>query len=458
MTSQESFPSGFLWGVATSSHQIEGAWNEDGKGETIWDRFNHTPGKPFQGQTGDVACDHYHRFRDDIALMAELGITAYRFSTCWARVFPHGRGALNQKGLDFYQRVVDELLKRNIVPFITLYHWELPQALEDIGGWACRDTCGYFAQYAETMVRTLGDRVNRWITLNEPTVAAILGYETGEHAPCRREKPKTVFQVIHNMLFSHGLAVRAIRAASPRPCEVGFAHNYPVKLPLTDSDADRAAARAAWSDPDDWIHGNEWWFGALVNGEYPEALVCARGADMPDIAPGDMTVISTPMDFLGVNVYTAERVAADPTPGSKGFRNVPYPPEWPRNTYDWPFVPEAIRCILRDTHVYYPAIPKFYITENGTCFPDRPGPDGKVHDPRRIEFLEANIRNLRAAISEDGVPVGGYFVWSFLDNYEWQWGYSKQFGLVYTELQTQRRILKDSALWYRDLIARNGVL
>ena len=434
-----TFPDDFLWGAATAAYQIEGAWNEDGKGESIWDRFCHTPDHIENDDTGDVACDHYHRWREDVALMQRLGLPAYRFSVSWPRVIPAGRGAVNPPGLDFYDRLVDALLAAGIQPFLTLYHWDLPQALQDRGGWGARDTCGYFADYADRLARRLGDRVRHWATFNEPWVVAFVGHQYGWHAPGLQDEALTL-QVAHHLLVAHGLATQALRAADAR-LQVGIVLNTRPVEPATDLEQDRALADQYWQR-------NEGWFlDPLLRAEYPPAAWEDYGDRRPAVQPGDMSLIAQPLDWLGVNYYSRgvaqEGQLLDPVPGSD------------YTDMGWEIHAPALRRLLVRLKRDYP-VPPLYITENGAAFPDQVSPDGRVHDPRRIAYLRDHLIQARLAIA-DGVDLRGYFVWSLLDNFEWAHGYAKRFGLIYVDYATQQRIVKDSGEWYARVIAHNGV-
>jgi len=434
-----TFPDDFLWGAATAAYQIEGAWNEDGKGESIWDRFCHTPDHIENDDTGDVACDHYHRWREDVALMQRLGLPAYRFSVSWPRVIPAGRGAVNPPGLDFYDRLVDALLVAGIQPFLTLYHWDLPQALQDRGGWGARDTCGYFADYADRLARRLGDRVRHWATFNEPWVVAFVGHQYGWHAPGLQDEALTL-QVAHHLLVAHGLATQALRAADAR-LQVGIVLNTRPVEPATDLEQDRALADQYWQR-------NEGWFlDPLLRAEYPPAAWEDYGDRRPAVQPGDMSLIAQPLDWLGVNYYSRgvaqEGQLLDPVPGSD------------YTDMGWEIHAPALRRLLVRLKRDYP-VPPLYITENGAAFPDQVSPDGRVHDPRRIAYLRDHLIQARLAIA-DGVDLRGYFVWSLLDNFEWAHGYAKRFGLIYVDYATQQRIVKDSGEWYARVIAHNGV-
>ena len=439
MTKFMAFPTDFLWGAATAAFQIEGAWNQDGKGESIWDRFCHTPGKIGDGNTGDVACDHYHRYRDDIALMRQLGLKAYRFSISWPRVIPNGSGAANPAGLDFYDRLVDDLLAANIQPFATLYHWDLPQALQERGGWGNRDTCGHLADYAALMARRLGDRVRHWATVNEPQVIAFLGHRNGEHAP-GLEDDRLALQVGHHVLVAHGMAAQTIRGVNPQ-LKVGIVIDAWSVDALTDSEQDRALAETIWQNSAGWF------LGPVFHARYPSRAWQMYGDSAPDIRADDMPLISQRLDFLGLNTYSRLAVkkgrVVKPVPGSE------------YTEMDWEIhAPALRRMLVRVTRDYVP--PPIYITENGAAFPDAVSPDGSVHDPRRIAYLRDHFAQARLAM-DDGVDLRGYFVWSLLDNFEWSNGYSKRFGLIHVDYATLQRRIKDSGKWYAQVIAQNGV-
>ncbi len=437
-----SFPPHFLWGAATASYQIEGAVSEGGRGESIWDRFCATPGKVRNGESGAVADDFYHRYRDDIALMRQLGLDAFRFSIAWPRILPTGRGRANEEGLDFYDRLVDELLAGGIEPFATLYHWDLPQPLEDVGGWTNRDTCQAFVEYVEMVVRRLGDRVHNWITHNEPWVAAMLGYGGGEHAPGRAEGTAGALRAAHHMLLSHGLAIPVIRSESP-DAQVGITLNLTPFYPGSDSPQDAEATRI--SDG----RTNRWFLDPLFRGAYPADIVAMLGDDMPPIQDGDLAIISQPIDFLGVNNYSREVVRTDPDTGQRIHGRLP---DAAYTDMGWEVYPEGLHDLLVRLHREY-APTRLYVTENGAAFPDVPGHDGAVNDPERQSFLASYLEAAGRAIQQ-GVPLAGYFVWSFLDNFEWAFGYSKRFGIVYVDYPTLQRIPKGSFHWYREFIAR----
>jgi beta-glucosidase len=435
-----TFPEGFLWGISNSSYQTEGAWNEDGKGESIWDRFSHAPGNINNGDTGDVTCDHYHRYKEDVALLKELGIQAYRTSISWPRVIPKGKGDINRAGLDFYNRLVDELLDAGIEPWICLYHWDLPQALQDEGGWANRNIVQYFADYAELMGRELGDRVKRWAVFNEPRCAAWLGHFFGNHAPGIKDL-ESAFKVSHNLNLAQGKAIQTLKDID-RNFQVGTIVDFTAVHPASDDEKDREAARKF---DDFW---NRWFIDPVFKGEYPPL---AKEIWMkPD--QEDMNLIKQPLDFLGVNYYTRLLVAHDPlnplTRGKVVRKNVPL------TKMGWEIYPDGLYEILTWLRRDY-GNPMLYVTENGAAFDDIVIEDGKVQDDDRIAFLRDHIAATYRAI-EDGVRVGGYFVWTIIDNMEWAEGYSKRFGLVHTDYQTLKRTPKKSFYWYKQAIQNNG--
>jgi len=441
------FPKGFLWGAATASYQIEGAWNEAGKGESIWDRFVRRPEAIDNGDRGDVACDHYHRMVEDVGLMADLGLRSYRFSISWPRVFPEGRGAVNQAGLDFYDRLVDRLLAADILPNATLYHWDLPQALQDLGGWPNRETADRFADYAHTVFERMGDRVAFWSTHNEPWVAAFLGYGTGEHAPGITDD-RQAYQAAHHLLLSHAKAVQVYRQGGYRG-EIGIVLNFSHLEPASDREADQQACRRVYEQQVDLF------LGPLFRQGYPPALLEWIGRHQPDVQPGDLELIGQPIDFVGVNYYTTNRVAHARRGGllqTQG-RSISAP-GWGRTEMDWGVNPAGLTAVLLDLKTRFNS-PRLYVTENGCAFPDEPDGNGQVHDELRIEFLRTHLRAVLEAM-EAGADVRGYYVWSLMDNFEWARGYRPRFGLVRVDYSTLRRAPKESALWYRDLITGNG--
>lgn len=450
--SQLSFPRNFVWGVATSAYQIEGAATADGRSPSIWDVFSHTPGKTLHGHTGDVACDHYHRWPEDVAIMRDLGLHAYRFSVSWPRILPDGCGRVNQAGLDFYKRLVDGLLEAGITPFLTLYHWELPQALQDRGGWPERFTADCFAELADVVSRHLGDRVKQWITHNEPWCASMLSHQIGEHAPGWQDWPAAL-RAAHHLLLSHGMAVPLIRANSPDAC-VGIAINFEPAVPASPSPADYHAARRY----DGYYF--RWFIDALYGRRYPADMTAhyiEQGyltPDMPFVQTGDMDVIAVPTDFLGVNYYTRHISRDEESEENLPVTVVAAPPEqW--TEMEWEVHPPTLYALMNRLHFEY-RVPRIYITENGCSYSDGPGPDGTIQDQRRIDYLREHIAAVHAAV-QCGAPVAGYFVWSLLDNFEWARGYDQRFGLVWVDYATLGRTPKASARWYAEVIGRNGL-
>jgi beta-glucosidase len=433
-----SLPAGFVWGASTAAYQIEGAAREDGRGESVWDRFCATPGKVRGGDTGDVACDFYHRYRDDVRIMRELGLDAFRFSISWPRVLPAGRGTVNAAGLDFYDRLVDELLERGIEPFPTLFHWDTPQALEDEGGWRVRSTAEAFVEYAEAVVGRLGDRVRRWTTHNEPWVYAWIGNSWGEHAPGRTSEADAV-AVAHHLLLSHGWAVQAIRRVAP-DAQLGIVLNLHHAYAHSSSPEDEAAA---WQVDGE---GNRWFLDPIFRGSYPADLLERNAIVAPLVRDGDLDAIAAPLDFLGVNNYFRFLVSAG-ADGPQFVRN----PEAQYTEMGWEVYPDGLYHLLTRVVADY-APPAIYVTENGAAFGDVRVHDGAVHDPERVAYLRTYIDAVARAVA-DGAPVKGYFVWSMFDNFEWAHGYSKRFGLVYIDYPTLERVPKDSFYWYRDLLA-----
>lgn len=441
-----SFPNNFIWGTATAAYQVEGAVSEDGRGPSIWDQFAATPGKTYKGHTGEVAVDHYHRYADDIALMKSLGLGAYRFSISWSRVIPAGTGAINTPGLDFYDRLVDELLAQKITPIATLYHWDLPLALHEKGGWLNRATAEAFADYAELMARRLGDRVAFWLTHNEPWCVAFLGYGTGVHAPGLQDW-SLVPVVGHNLLLSHGLAVPRLRANIRPDAKVGITLNF---TPAYAGDSHPETLARVEKE----TRHSRWFTDPLFKAAYPEGLFEDFGGATPNIEPGDLEIISAPIDFLGVNNYTRSLFqtgedgvcrAVDPVPGSL------------YTDLHWEVFPHALRDLLVWLHKEYAPGP-LIVTENGSAFVDEwDASSDHVYDPLRLSYLRDHIQGVGEALQE-GVPVQGYFAWSLVDNYEWMDGYSKRFGIVYVDYPTQRRVVKDSGRWYANFIGRQREL
>ena len=437
------FPDGFLWGTATAAYQVEGATREDGRGESIWDRFCATPGAILTGEDGSVACDFYHRYREDVRLLRELGVNAFRFSVSWPRVLPAGRGAVNAAGLDFYDRLVDELLAAGVEPVVTLYHWDLPVELEDAGGWPARSTVEAFVDLADVVAQRLGDRVSHWITHNEPWVVAWVGYGWGEHAP-GRASPADALAAAHHVLLSHGLACERIRGASPG-ARVGIALNLTDAVPASESPEDVAAASELDGEQ------NRWFLDPLFRGEYPADVWERFAAVAPPVHDGDLATIAAPLDFLGVNYYSRTVVERS---GADGRRAVPQA-DAPHTEMGWEVAPESLYRVLARLRDDY-APPEIAITENGAAFADERAPDGSVHDPLRADYLARHVEAVSRALAA-GVPVSGYFVWSLLDNFEWTYGYSRRFGLVYVDFETQERVPKSSFRWYRDAVAASHV-
>ncbi|HEY4733342.1 MAG TPA: GH1 family beta-glucosidase [Gemmatimonadaceae bacterium] len=445
-----SFPTGFRWGTATASYQVEGAVAEDGRMPSIWDTFSHTPGKVANNANGDVADDHYHRYKGDVQLMKALGVKSYRFSIAWPRVFPQGSGAPNPKGLDFYNRLVDELLANGIEPFATLYHWDLPQALQDRGGgWESRDTAQAFGNYAGYVAEHLTDRVKHIFTINEFGAFMELGYGIGIHAPGLKLPPPRLYQARHNGVLGHGLAVQAIRARAKPGTKIGIAENIAVGVPVIETpDHIRAAERAT-------REMNAQYLTVIMEGKYTDAYLARMGADAPRITPEDLKTISTPMDFVGTNIYQPTFVRADASPS--GFAIVPNPPSYPHMASPWLFMgPEVLYWGPHHVAKLW-NVKEIYITENGTSSSDIPAADGQVYDTDRVMYLRNYLSQLQRAVS-DGVPVKGYFLWSLMDNFEWADGYGNRFGLHYVDYNTQRRTPKLSAAFYREVIARNAVV
>jgi beta-glucosidase len=453
------FPEQFQWGVATAAFQIEGAAREDGRGLSTWDTFCRRGGTR-TGETGDVACDHYHRYAEDIALMASLGVRHYRLSMSWSRVLPEGTGAINQAGLAFYDRLITCILAHGLVPHVTLFHWDTPEALEQrYGGWRDRRIADDFAAYCTVVVRHFGDRVRHWFTLNEIGCFTAMSYgpeqpRLGAHAPGIRTSAQEVNQIIHHATLAHGKGVQAIRAASPQPCVVGLVDNSGVPVPLIEDAEHIAAAQRAFEYQ--WINGAVLWpvlRGAYAPGWQQQAEAAGT---MPKIEPGDLETIRQPLDVMGLNIYTGTYVR--PSSKAAGFEILPQSESYPRMHIPWlGIVPEAIYWgprILRD-HLGWQG--DMLITENGCAANDAISPDGEIHDPDRILYLRSYLRQVQRAI-EDGIPITGYFQWSFLDNFEWSWGYAKRFGLVFTEYNSQRRIPKDSFAWYRAVVRSGRVL
>lgn len=437
------FPPDFLWGTATASYQIEGAWNEDGKGESIWDRFTRVPGAIDDASTGDVACDHYHRWADDVALMKSLNMQAYRFSIGWPRILPQGRGRVNPAGLDFYSRLVDGLLEAGITPMATLYHWDLPQTLQDQGGWPARSIVDAFVEYTDVVTRHLGDRVKFWATINEPFVVAFLGHAIGEHAPGVKDMAQMA-AASHHLLLAHGQALPVIRQNSAG-AQAGIVLNMTTLHPASASPADITAARI-----NDGVI-NRWYLDPLVGRGFPADVVAHYGVPLDFIQPGDAKIIASPIDFLGINYYFRQLIRDHDAPD-----NLPQTvfEDLPKTEMGWEVYPHGLFETLARVEFDY-RFPALYVTENGAAYADVVAEDGGVHDVARTEYLRTHLAAAAHAV-QSGIKLRGYFLWSLLDNFEWARGYAKRFGLVYVDYATQKRIVKDSGLWYSQVIAQNG--
>ncbi len=457
------FSEDFLWGAATAAHQIEGAAEEGGRGPSIWDTYAKDKridpatgrGNVLNGDTAEVACDHYHRFKEDVALMKEMGLKAYRFSISWSRVLPEGRGRVNEEGLRFYNDLTDELTGAGIEPCITLFHWDLPQALQDIGGWANPEMPDIFAEYVKLVTEALSDRVSYWITLNEPQCHIIIGHLDGICAPKVRASCPQVFSLMHNLFLAHGKAVRVIRQYAKKKPKVGYAPNPLAFYPYRDTQEDkRAACRKAFDADNRNLWSSTWWMDPILLGKYPEDGVKAFGEDFPKemIKPGDMDIIAQPLDFIGCNFYqgNAVRMGENGTP-----LVIPKKTGFARTALKWEVTPEILKVMPEFIHERY-GLP-ILITENGLSMTDWVALDGKVHDPQRIDFMKRYLRELDQAI-EEGTPVLGYFAWSLLDNYEWSEGYGERFGMIHVDFESQKRTRKDSFYWYSEVIRSQGRL
>ncbi len=446
-----SFPDGFVWGAAAASYQIEGAANKDGKGLSVWDMMCRDPGRIAAGNTGDIACDHYHRYEEDTRLMGDLGLQAYRLSISWPRVLPEGTGKINQKGLTFYDRLIDSLLENNVTPWVTLFHWDFPYALYCRGGWLNRDSADWFAEYAGVIVEKLSDRVGHWMTQNEPQCYIGLGHQSGEHAPGLKLGFSDILLVAHHSLLAHGKAVQVIRAHAKTTPKIGAAPVGMVKIPFSNTLGDIDAARKTMFSITAKSCWNKTWFAdPMVLGSYPDDGLKLFSAEMPEIKNGDMETICQPLDFYGANIYQGQRVRANSDGTSK---KMPCPIGPPLTTMGWEVIPEALYWGPRFLYERY-NLP-IVVTENGMANTDWVHVDGKVHDPQRIDFLTRYLREYHRAIA-DGVKVEGYFLWSIMDNFEWAHGYKQRFGIIHVDYTTGKRTLKDSARWYKNVIANNG--
>ncbi|MBQ7986038.1 MAG: beta-glucosidase [Clostridia bacterium] len=449
-----AFKKDFAWGTATSSYQIEGAWNEDGKGESIWDVFAHEHGKIMDNDTGDIACDHYHKFKEDIKLMAELGIKAYRFSLSWPRIFPKGTGEVSEKGVKFYSDLIDELLANGIEPYITLFHWEYPYELHKKGGWLNDESVKWFAEYAAKVSELYSDRVKYFFTINEPQCFIGYGYLEEAYAPGLKVTNKDAFQMCHNVLKAHGAAVIALRENAKQPIKVGFAPTCGVRYPASEKPQDIEAAKqemfACWPLSQSVMWGTSWWSDPVILGHYPEDGLRMYKDYLPEITEEDMKLISQPLDFYGQNIYNGKAVKM----GDDGKPEyVERYAGFPKTAMPWPITPECLRWGAKFFYERY-KLP-IYITENGMAAHDVVSLDGKVHDPNRIDFLNRYLLELEKA-TDEGAEVDGYFLWSFMDNFEWTSGYSKRFGIVHVDYNTQKRIPKDSAYWYKNWIEEHS--
>ena len=447
------FAKDFVWGAATSSYQIEGTGRDSGKGQNIWDVFTKEPGRVYEGHTGDIACDHYHRFREDVAYMKELGLKGYRFSIDWSRVLPEGTGKVNEKGIDFYNALIDELLEQEIEPYITLYHWELPYEIYKRGGWMNPEIVEWFGQYARLVAERFSDRVKYFFTLNEPQCFVGLGFLQGCHAPGVKAPLRDTFEMAHNALKAHGRAVQMLRAYGKQNVQIGYAPTsgmcYPEKETPKDIEAARKALFALPDDLSNWTWNVSWWSDPVILGKYPEEGMKKYEKYLPVITDEDMKLISQPIDFYGQNIYNGRciRMGTDGRP-----EEVRRPAGFPKTATNWPVTPEALYWGPKFLYERYRK--PIYITENGMACHDTVSQDGKVHDPNRIDFLARYLKNLKRAAEE--IDIRGYFQWSLMDNFEWDKGYAERFGIIYVDFETQERIWKDSAYWYRDLIRRNG--
>jgi len=448
MSIQYQFPDDFIWGAATASYQIEGAYNEDGRGMSTWDVFSRQPGKVLNGDTGDRACDHYHRTKEDIALMKELGLKNYRFSIAWPRILPDGEGRVNQKGLDFYSRLTDDLLAAGIEPLVTLFHWDLPQTLQDrYGGWKDQTVSRLFGEYSDVVTKALGDRVKRWATINEILCFTTLAHREDMHAPGGKESPQVTNQTVHNALLGHGLALQAIRKNVPGGI-AGLVDNLDAPWPLLSEEPHVGAARKAWKDR------NSQRLFPLLTGRYDEEAYRRHYGPLPRYTDEEMKIISAPTDYIGYNFYNCPPVRA--AENEAGFENVPLPEAYPRTDMGWPITPEALYWTLKYTREFFEDLP-VYITENGMAAADRVEEDGTIQDIDRIEYLRSHLKACHRAVTE-GVNLKGYYQWSLMDNFEWSFGYSKRFGIIRVDYETQKRTIKESGRWYSRVMAANRIL
>ncbi len=449
-----AFKKDFVWGTATAAYQIEGAWNEDGKGLNVWDVFTHEPDNIYMGHTGDVACDHYHRYKEDVKLMKSLGIKAYRFSISWSRIFPEGTGKINPKGVQFYSNLIDELIANGIEPYITLFHWDYPYALHKKGGWLNDDSVKWFADYAAKISELFSDRVTHFITFNEPQCFIGAGYMTSPHAPGYKVLYKDIFQICHNVLKAHGAAVIALRENAKQPIKVGYAPTGTSCYPASETPADIEAARKKmFACPPlsrNVMWSISWWSDPVLLGHYPSDGLQMYKEYLPEITDDDMKLINQPIDFYGQNIYEGSMVKAD---DNGNPQVVPNKQGHAKTAIQWPITPKVLRWGPRFLYERYGK--PIYITENGMSAHDTVSLDGKVHDPNRIDYLNRYLIELEKA-TDDGAEIDGYFIWSFMDNFEWAKGYSDRFGIVYVDYETQERMPKDSAYWYKNWIEEHS--
>lgn len=449
-----SFRKDFIWGTATASYQIEGAAFEDGKGESVWDRFSHEPGRILEGHNGDTACDHYHRFREDVALMKQMGVKAYRFSLSWPRLMPNGVCEVNEKGVAFYNALIDELLANGIRPIVTLFHWDYPTALQSWGAWENPESPMWFEAYAALCAQRFGDRVKDFITLNEPACFIGLGYVKGEHAPGYRLPLSATIPMSHHVMLAHGLAVKALRKYAPG-CRVGYAPNADPCIPYTETPADIEAAKKCYFSvpeaPAGWAFSVAWWSDPVMLGRYPEDGLRYLGQYLPAGWEKDLETIHQPLDFYCQNIYHGRFIRA--AENEQGYEQVAQPVGHPKTAIQWPVTPDALYWGPRFLYERYQT--PFMISENGMSCHDAVSLDGKVHDPQRQDYMHRYLRAYQRA-AEDGVDAIGYLAWSLMDNYEWSFGYTERFGLIYVDYQTQERIVKDSFHWYKTVMETNG--
>ncbi len=455
-----SFPKNFLWGAAAAAYQIEGGASEDGRGPSIWDVYCHDKtidpktgrSNIDNGDTGDIACDHYHRYKEDVALMKEIGLKAYRLSISWTRILPEGKGKINEKGLDFYDNLVDELLEAGIEPYVTLFHWDYPQALMKLGGWSNPESVDWFVEYVKVVINRLSDRVTHWITFNEPQCHIIIGHLLGECAPKLKLTYEEVFQAMHHLFLAHGKAVQTIRKYTKKPCKIGYAPCASDVYPVTDSEEDVEAARkAAFDASERHLWNTSWWIDPVILGKYPEEGVKAFAGHFPEalLKKEDLEQICQPLDFLGINLYRGIGIRSS----EEGYVRADNKIGYDRTAFKWPVTPKILRYMPKFLYERYKM--PIIITENGLSMADWVSLDGKVHDPQRIDFMNRYLLELSKTI-EEGIPVNGYFAWSIMDNFEWSQGYGERFGLIHVDFETQLRTLKDSAYWYHNIITTNG--